>query len=265
MVPRAYSLVFAVCLFSLAASALPVHAAGQAGKPYEKPPLDPRLTDTSDPNLVWRFYPGSGDAKLPRVLLIGDSITYGYAHDVAYRLSSEGKAVADIWLTPNNLRGWMMLEDLAAVLGQGPYDVVHFNIGLHEWDDATKADYNFETAMTAYVKTMLKHARWQDRMKTTKARLIWANITPVSKDDPLTELNDGQNDKVIQWNATASNIMTKAGIEINDLYGLMVANLDLKRDSLHFSGEGSKLIAEAATEAILRQLPGAKKSSSKKK
>jgi hypothetical protein len=68
--------------------ALQSPAADNAAKPYERPALDPRLT-TEEEGVVWRFYPGSGDESLPRVLMISDSITYGYAHDVAYRLSSQ--------------------------------------------------------------------------------------------------------------------------------------------------------------------------------
>lgn len=238
----------------------PVLAGTKTNTVHERPPLDPRFTDSSNPNLVWRFYPGSGDESLPRVLMIGDSITYGYAHDVAYRLSTEGKAVADIWLTPNNLRGWMLHEDLAAILGQGPYDVVHVNIGLHEWDQEMTADYDFKSLMTAYMKTMIKNASWLDaKKKTRKAKLIWASITPVSKGDELTLLDEKQNGEVVDWNQSAAALAKKAGIQINDLYGLMVTNLSMKRDSLHWNGEGSTLIGDAVTEAITQQLPGAKK------
>ncbi len=90
---------------------------------------DPRLHSDGGP---WKFYRASPeDASLPRVLLIGDSIMNGYRGHV-YRLL-KGKANVDVWLTPLHLKSEHLHVDLQKVLDQGPYEVIHFNIGLHGW------------------------------------------------------------------------------------------------------------------------------------
>jgi hypothetical protein len=97
------SLVFAVC----AAAILPCAAQKKSG-PMKNPADDP---------------------KLPRVLLIGDSISIGYT--VGVRGELKGKA--NVHRIPTNggptTRG---LESIDAWLGDGKWDVIHFNWGLHD-------------------------------------------------------------------------------------------------------------------------------------
>ena len=79
---------------------------------------------------AWQFYRATPqDPALPRVLLIGDSIVNGYRGPVCQELA--GIASVDAWLTPLNLKSAKLHDDLKRVLAQGPYDVIHFNIGLH--------------------------------------------------------------------------------------------------------------------------------------
>ena len=65
---------------------------------------------------------------LPRVLLIGDSISIGYTAHVRAML----KGVANVHRPLTNCgpttRG---LENIDAWLGDGKWDVIHFNWGLH--------------------------------------------------------------------------------------------------------------------------------------
>ncbi len=76
----------------------------------------------------WRLERASVlDPKLPRVLLIGDSVLNGY---LPLRHQDEGKANVDASINPY----WQSESTdklLAEVLDNGPYDVVYFNIGLH--------------------------------------------------------------------------------------------------------------------------------------
>mgnify|MGYP001307183623 FL=1 len=72
------------------------------------------------------------DNGRPRILLIGDSILNGYARHVIKKL--RGKAYVDIWVNPYHQSGGLN-KILALVLSEGPYDLVHFNIGLHGWQE----------------------------------------------------------------------------------------------------------------------------------
>src|SRR5688572_24526778 len=73
--------------------------------------------------------PIKDDPKLPRVLLIGDSISIGYT--VPARKELEGKA--NVHRIPTNggptTNG---LKNIDAWLGKGKWDVIHFNWGLHD-------------------------------------------------------------------------------------------------------------------------------------
>ena len=69
------------------------------------------------------------DPRLPRVLLVGDSISIGYTLPVRNLL--QGKA--NVHRIPENggptTNG---LAKLSAWLGNGKWDVIHFNFGLHD-------------------------------------------------------------------------------------------------------------------------------------
>ncbi|MCA9056252.1 MAG: SGNH/GDSL hydrolase family protein, partial [Planctomycetaceae bacterium] len=68
-------------------------------------------------------------AGLPRVLLIGDSISMGYTLPVRELLAGS----ANVHRIPTNggptTRG---IESIDAWLGDGKWDVIHFNWGLHD-------------------------------------------------------------------------------------------------------------------------------------
>jgi hypothetical protein len=75
---------------------------------------------------------------LPRVLLIGDSISIGYTLPVRELL----KGKANVHRIPQNGGATDVgLEKMASWLGDGKWDVIHFNFGLHD------AKYFSETAL----------------------------------------------------------------------------------------------------------------------
>ena len=73
--------------------------------------------------------PVTDDPKLPRVLLIGDSISIGYT--LPTREFLKGKA--NLHRIPTNggptTRG---LASIDAWIGESKWDVIHFNWGLHD-------------------------------------------------------------------------------------------------------------------------------------
>src|SRR5262245_39232334 len=81
--------------------------------------------------------PIKDDAKLPRVLLIGDSISIGYT--LPTRKLLEGKANIHRILT-NGGPTTNGLKNLNSWLGSEKWAVIHFNWGLHDlkMDDAGK-------------------------------------------------------------------------------------------------------------------------------
>ena len=111
---------FLIVLLSIAFLAPAPSGLAQQTKAKAKP----RKTQ---PNPV--LAPISDVAGLPRVLLIGDSISMGYTPAVRELLAGK----ANVHRPPTNcgptIRG---LEQIDAWLGDGHWDVIHFNFGLHD-------------------------------------------------------------------------------------------------------------------------------------
>ena len=107
------------------------------------------------------------DPKLPRVLLIGDSVSRGYT--LAVRNTLAGRA--NVHRAPENCGGTSRaLAKLDVWLGEGKWDVIHFNFGIHDRATAT-ADY------ARRLEQIIA------RLRLTGATLIWASTTPIP-DDP---------------------------------------------------------------------------------
>ncbi|HWQ52601.1 MAG TPA: SGNH/GDSL hydrolase family protein [Bryobacteraceae bacterium] len=195
----------------------------------------------SDPS----FAPVEDAPGLPRVLLIGDSISVGYTLPVRELL----KGKANVHRIPVNggptIRG---LEQIEQWLGDGKWDLIHFNWGLH--DLRTDADGKHQVPLEDYQRNLRQLV---DRLNKTGARLIWASTTPV----PDAKLNPPRkNSDVIAYNMAARRIMEEKGIPIDDLYGFALprlASIQLPAN-VHYSKEGSQVLAERVAASILAEL-----------
>ena len=184
------------------------------------------------------------DAKLPRVLLIGDSILNGYQGQATKLLA--GKANVDLWVNPYN-QSEHVNKLLGEVLSNGPYDVVVFNMGLHGWQEGRIKPGTFEPLTRAYVEVL--------RAKLPKAKLLWASSTPVTVKGKPTEINPEINPNIVEQNRMAAKVMAEMGVPIVDFYGLLIDKRELARgDMFHWTGPAYNLIAQAAVDAILREL-----------
>lgn len=184
------------------------------------------------------------DPKRPRVLLIGDSILNGYLKQVAADL--EGKAYVDAWVNPY-CQSEHLNKLLAEVLANGPYDVVHFNMGLHGWQEGRIKPGTFEPLTKAYVQVI--------RDNCPKAKIIWASSTPVTVKDQPSKLNPDINPIIIEHNKMAAVVMNEMGVSVNDFYSLLVKKLELARgDQFHWQPDGYKILAQVVTDSVLREL-----------
>ena len=157
------------------------------------------------------------DASLPRILLIGDSITNGYLEPV--RKALEGKANIDAWITPTSQGDKRLPSIVEEILKQHDYAIVHFNLGLHGWQKGRIPEGQFEPLTHALVQGLKKGA--------PKAKLIWATITPVTVKGGPGKLNPEIQPTIDAHNAMALKVMKEEGVAINDLGGLMRQHLDL--------------------------------------
>ena len=186
------------------------------------------------------------DPKLPRVLLIGDSISIGYTLPVRELL----KGKANLHRIPTNggptITG---LEKLKSWLGDGKWDVIHFNWGLHDlkFMDSGKQ----QVPLADYEKNLRELVK---QLKATGAKLIWCATTPVPDADMKPPR---KNADVIAYNAVAKKIMTENGIAIDDLYAFALQKLSAiqRPANVHFTDEGSKVLAKQVVASIEAALP----------
>ena len=185
------------------------------------------------------------DPKRPRVLLIGDSILNGYKKHVIEAL--KGKAYVDLWVNPYCQSEYLNTKVLPQVLAQGPYDVVHFNMGLHGWQKGRIKDGTFEPLTRAYVQVI--------RNKLPEARIIWASSTPVTVKGKPTELEPQINPVIIEHNRMAAKVMAEMKVPVNDLYGLLADKLKLARgDRFHWTAPAYKILAVKVIDSLQREL-----------
>ncbi len=123
------------------------------------------------------FAPIEDAPGLPRVLLIGDSISIGYTLPARALLAG----AANVHRIPVNggptPRG---VEQIDSWLGKGKWDVIHFNWGLH--DLKYMSDGRKQVELDIYERNL---ERLVERLQATGAKLIWASTTPVP-DAPLS-------------------------------------------------------------------------------
>ncbi len=73
----------------------------------------------------------ANETNLPRVLLIGDSITRAYYPEVEKHL--EGKAYVARLSSSAFISDPALFKQIEMVLGGYKFDVIHFNNGMHGW------------------------------------------------------------------------------------------------------------------------------------
>lgn len=185
------------------------------------------------------------DPALPRVLLIGDSISIDYT--LLVRKALAGKA--NVHRIPEN--GGPTSNGTAKIekwLGKGKWDVIHFNWGLH---DIKLTGDKHQVELDAYEKNLRELVA---KMKATGAALIWASTTPVPEGNmtPPRKSSD-----VPAYNAAAKKVMDDEKIAIDDLYECAKPHLaDYQRPgNVHFLAKGSEALAEKVSAAILAALP----------
>lgn len=181
--------------------------------------------------------------KLPRVLLIGDSISIGYTPHTTKLLESKAKVTHHAGNAENTRNG---LKLLPTWLKEGPFDVIHFNWGLWDLVDGGKA-----VPIDEYEKNLRELVK---QLKETKAKLIWASTTPV----PEVNGRKRRDVDVVAYNAVAKKIMEENKIPIDDLYELVKPQLAKlqKANDVHFSTEGSQELAKQVAQSIQKVLAG---------
>jgi lysophospholipase L1-like esterase len=192
---------------------------------------------------------------LPRVLLIGDSISIGYTLDVRRALED----VANVHRPRTNCGPTTKgVKELSGWLGKDKWDVIHFNFGLHDlkWmgpngenlAEPNKAGNHPQVSIEDYTKNLEIIVRG---LKKTGAVLIWRNTTPVPKGARGRVVGDS-----LKYNAAALEVMNRHDIQVDDMYCYSLAKQAQiqKPKDVHYTREGSAFLGEKVAQIIRRQL-----------
>jgi len=216
------------------------HGADAAKKPARVKQPDPALQPIADV------------ANLPRVLLIGDSISLGYTLPVRELLKGQANVHRALGNSGDTARG---LQQVDTWLGTGKWDVIHFNFGLHDlkWLDAqgkyVAPDQGKQVnPLPAYEANLRQLVT---RLKATGAKLVWCATTPVP-DGSAGRVKDAE----LDYNRAAAKIMQENGIAIDDLHALVAAHQAQWQlpHNVHFSPEGYRALAAQVAASIRAQL-----------
>ena len=196
---------------------------------------------------LWQ--PNQTKTGLPRVLLIGDSITRGYHAAVQKQLA--GKALVDRLASSAFVSDPMLLAEVAMVLDNTHYDIIHFNNGMHGWQHSEE---EYREAYPIFVETIHKHA--------PGAALICATTTPLKVSaqskpgDPVST-----DERIAARNAIASEIVKPLNIPVDDLFTPMSGHPELHSDNVHFNAQGISIQGEQVASEIEKLLPSSTPSS----
>jgi len=198
--------------------------------------------------------PIKDDPRLPRVLLIGDSISIGYT--LPTREFLKGKA--NLHRIPTN--GGPTTKGLASIdawLGKGKWDLIHFNWGLHDLKYMGPNGENLfpkekggkpQVPIDAYEKNLDKLVT---RLKKTRAKLIWRNTTPVPPGSKGRYVGDS-----VKFNTAAARVMKKHGVPTHDLFTMSQKRMKeiMRPANVHYTPEGSKVLGKDVALVIMEAL-----------
>ncbi len=195
-------------------------------------------------NIEWLdvWIPNTNDHALPRVLLVGDSITRGYGPIVEKQLKD--KAYVARLATSKSLGDPALLDQVALVLREHTFDIIHFNNGMHGSGYTEEA---YAAALPELLATLRKQA--------PRARLIFATTTDVREKNNLDKV-DPKTDRMIQRNKLVSEFAGREKIPVDDLFAAIKDHPELHApDGVHFNQQGSAALAAQVVEAVSKLLP----------
>jgi hypothetical protein len=198
-----------------------------------------RLSRPEEIEWTWEVKPAHIDAKLPNVLLVGDSIARNYYPETQRQLSG----VANVYLmaTSTSVGDPRLAQQLTdfSVMEAVHFTVVHFNNGMHGW---TYSEEDYRAGFPSFLAAL--------RAIAPGASFIWATTTAVKVDaapGPTSARVDARN-------SIARIFIKDAGVAIDDQHELMTHHSDQYEDAVHFNTAGAAIQGLQAAGCIRASL-----------
>jgi hypothetical protein len=191
---------------------------------------------------VWISH--ANETNLPRVLLIGDSISRDYYPGVERLLS--GKAYVGRLSSSAFIGDPVLPQQIKATLASARFDVILFNNGMHGWQHG---ENEYRQAFPEFLETIHRCA--------PHAKLIWASTTPL-KNSPAAlaeHSTEATDERIAARNSIALRFVEAKGIPVADLYSLMSGHPEFHSDNVHFGQQGIALQAAQVAAQIEPLLP----------
>lgn len=203
--------------------------------------------------------PSAEGKRLPKVVLVGDSIRLSYAEAVSRQLA--GKAVV-VSPKANGGDSSNVLKHLDAWVIREQPDIVHFNCGIHDTKKFTKTG-KFQVSPEQYeanLRSIVKRIR-----EETDAVVLFATTTPILN-DRAAAARKGRDyvllgESVTQYNEIAVKVMHDLNVPINDLHTTLSkpkAPVTLETmiggDGVHLTPQGRELAGSTVAGFISEHL-----------
>lgn len=185
---------------------------------------------------------GNG-TSLPRVLLIGDSITRQYYPLVQANL--KGQASVSRCSTSRSVGDPGLIDELAPTLKAYKWDIIHFNNGMHGWD-YTEDEY--KKAYPATISAIQKLA--------PGAKIVIATTTPIVVGGATA---NPRTDRVIARNTAAAEFASSLKLPVDDLFSVANGHPEyFDAGGIHLNPTGLAAESTQVTSSVTSLLPAKK-------
>ena len=199
--------------------------------------FDPKYDPEGD---AWAYV--KDEPKLPRVLIIGDSISRAYTATVRKAL----KGIANVHRAPANCGPTeKFLRDGEVWLnqnGRNQWDVVIVNFGIHDAKNPTSYEANLRKVLA--------------RLKKSEARIFWVRTTPWGKDATVFA-TDTPRDASELTNPLSDRVVKEFGVDVIDAHALMLpmvpAHLN-RKDFTHWDAPAYEKLGTTVAETVKNKI-----------
>lgn len=210
------------------------------------------------------------DSNKKRILLVGDSISYGYGEMVRRKLPN---MEIDFLNTSEGTAHPIICKLLEFMLTQYNYDAIHINIGIHihsvtnkEYEDNLNQILEYINKISPKTKIIFatttsvskKSSRDTDDSDNTAMLIDRFNLgdrvpcaKPSEYSQDFCDYDSVNSQRYIELNEIVKKICVNKSITIDDLFAVSYKYNPIKTDVVHFKEEGYMLLSDSVVDSIL--------------